>query len=261
MKKIIHISDLHFGAEEVKIVDALLSDINSLEPNLVIVSGDLTQRARSDQYIAAAEFLEKINSFQIVVPGNHDISLWNIFRRFFRPLKKFKKYISDEEFPIYKDEEMIIVGINSARSLTIKSGRISVEQIDHLKNIFCDVPEPRFKGVVVHHNLIPSPEVKKHKMLGRAGLFIQELDNCGIDMMFSGHLHKGYSGDVQKFYKDANSIIVAQAGTATSSRVRDEENSYNIVEVDADETIIKIMKFKNGNFVLNTTKSFKRENY
>ncbi|MBL1213323.1 MAG: metallophosphoesterase [Ignavibacteriae bacterium] len=261
MKKIIHISDLHFGTEEKKIVDALVHDINSACPDLLIVSGDLTQRAKSEQYIAAAEFLEKINFPQIVVPGNHDISLWNIFRRFFRPLKKFRKYISDEEFPIYKDEEMIIVGINSARSLTIKSGRISIKQIEHLKNIFCGVPEPRFKGVVIHHNLIPSPEVKKHKMLGRSGLFIKELNDCGIDMMFSGHLHKGYSGDVQKFYKDANSIIAAQAGTATSNRVRGEENSYNLIEVKSEETIIKIMRFKNEKYFLDTAKSFKRENF
>ena len=261
MKKIIHISDLHFGTEEEKIVNALLRDIKNKEPNLVIVSGDLTQRAKSNQYEAASAFLEKINCPRIVVPGNHDISLWNIFRRFFRPLKRFKKYINDEEFPIYKDDEMIIVGINSARSLTFKGGRISVKQIDHLKDVFCDVPEPHFKGVVVHHNLIPLPGVEKHKILGRAGLFIQKLNNCGIDIMFSGHLHIGYSGDVQKFYKDANSIIVAQAGTATSSRVRNEKNSYNIIKVSSGEIIIQIMKFQNDNFVLDTTKSFKRENF
>lgn len=261
MKKIFHISDIHFGAEDPEIVTKVLEDIACCNPDLVVISGDLTQRAKSAQYEAAADFLSKIEFPQIVVPGNHDISLWNIFRRFFRPLKKYKKYISDNEFPIFEDAEMTVLGINSARSLTIKSGRISLDQIKHIKNIFCDRPEPHFKAVVIHHNLIPSKEVKNHKLLGRAGIFLRELTDCGIDMIFSGHLHQGYSDDVQKFYKDSNSIIIAQAGTATSTRTRKEKNSYNLVEVYPGKITIKVNRFNGAEFFTETEKNFDRISY
>ncbi len=248
MKKIIHISDLHFGDEVPKAVDALLESIKYHEPDLVLVSGDLTQRARSKQYLAASEFLSKIDYPKIVVPGNHDISLWNIFRRFFNPLKKFQKYIDDEEFPAFEDEEMIVIGVNSARSLTIKSGRISTDQIDHLKNKFCGEPNSKFKGVVIHHNLIPSVNLKEHKSLGRVELFVEEMKDCGIDMIFSGHLHEGYSGDIKEFHKDSNSIIVVQAGTAASARIRKENNSFNLIEIYSDKIKIIIYGFDGESF-------------
>jgi 3',5'-cyclic AMP phosphodiesterase CpdA len=258
MKKIVHLSDLHFGTENPEIITAILNDIDTIVPDLVVISGDLTQRARSVQFEAAADFLNKINFPKIVVPGNHDISFWNIFRRFFKPLKRFQKHISNDEFPIYRDEEMIIVGVNSARSLTIMGGRISEKQIQHLKKIFCNTPEPRFKGIVIHHNLIPSPKVQTHKLLGRGELLISELKSCGADIIFSGHIHKFHSADVQKYFKDSDSILIVQAGTASSSRVRGENNSYNYLEIEPDKITINIMRFNGSIFVEENEKIYER---
>lgn len=259
MKKIVHISDLHFGAEDLNVLRELLENINNHNPNLVIISGDLTQRAKSEQYEDAADFLAQIKFPKIVVPGNHDISLWNLFRRFFNPLQRFKKYIHDDEFPFYEDNEITIVGINSARSLTIMDGRVSLSQIQHLKNIFCNKSEPQFKAIVIHHNLIPSTDIKSHKILGRAGLMIAELNDCGIDMIFSGHLHKYQSEDVQKYFKGSNSIIISQAGTATSSRTRGEKNSYNYVEVFPSKILINIMRFNGEKFIAEKEIVYNRE--
>lgn len=243
MKKIIHISDLHFGTQDNKIADILLKDISNYKPDLVVISGDLTQRAKSSQYEIASDFLAEIKCPYIAVPGNHDISLWNIFRRFFNPLKRFKKYITEQEFPTYIDEKMIVVGVNSARSLTIISGRIASKQIEYLKNYFCKIPEPIFKAIVIHHNLIPSDSIRSYKLMGRSSKFISQLKDCGIDMIFSGHIHQYYSGDVKKHYKDADSIILAQAGTAISSRTRREKNSYNHIKLDKEGITIKVMEY------------------
>ncbi len=258
MKKIIHISDLHFGMQDNKIAKILLTDINNYKPDLVVISGDLTQRAKSGQYEIASDFLAEIKCPYIAVPGNHDISLWNIFRRFFNPLKRFKKYITEQEFPTYTDENMIVVGVNSARSLTLISGRISNKQIEYLKNLFCKISEPIFKAIVIHHNLIPSDSIRSHKLMGRSSKFISQLKDCGINMIFSGHIHQYYSVDVNKHYKDADSIILAQAVTAISSRTSREKNSYNHIELNKDSITIKVMEYDEEKFAEERIHIYKR---
>lgn len=260
MKKIIHISDLHFGTQNNYLAEILLNDIKNYRPDLVVISGDLTQRAKSSQYEEAVDFLSQVNCQYIAVPGNHDISLWNIFRRFFKPLKRFQAHISDEEFPDYVDEKMAVVGINSARSLTIMGGRISDKQIAYLKKYFCDVPETKFKAIVVHHNLIPSENIRSHKIVGRSRKLISELKDCKIDMVFSGHIHQYYSGDVQRYYKDSDSIILVQAGTALSSRIRKDSNSYNHIEIDNELYKIKLMEYKGTEFLQEKLQIYRRKN-
>jgi len=259
MKKIIHISDLHFGTQNNYLAEILLNDIKNYRPDLVVISGDLTQRAKSSQYEEAADFLSKVKCPYIAVPGNHDISLWNIFKRFFKPLKRFQAHISDEEFPTYSDDSMEVVGINSARSLTIMGGRISEEQIKHLKDHFCKFPASKFKAIVVHHNLIPSDNIRSHKIVGRSRKLISELKDCGIDMIFSGHIHQYFSGDVQKFHKDSDSIILVQAGTALSSRTRRDKNSYNHIEIENEQYRIKLMEYKGKEFLQEKVQIYNRK--
>jgi len=260
MKRIVHISDLHFGKQDHSIVEHLLNDINRFNPNLVVISGDLTQRAKSKQYKEATDFLYKLDSPIIAVPGNHDISLWNVFRRFFNPLKRFRNYITDKEFPAYKDENMTILGVNSARSLTIMGGRLSKNQIDHLKDYFCKIPEAQFKGIVIHHNLIPSDNIRSRKLMGKSKKFLSELKECGIDMVFSGHIHQFYSGDIQTYFKDSDSIILVQAGTALYSRNRKDKNSYNYIEITNDVIKIRVMEYNGKCFYEEKELIYNRKN-
>ena len=260
MKKIIHISDLHFGTQNNTLAEILVYDIEHYKPDLVVVSGDLTQRAKSSQYEEAADFLSRLKCPYIAVPGNHDISLWNIFRRFFKPLKRFKTHVSDEEFPTYLDDEMTIVGINSARSLTIMGGRISERQIEYLKKYFCGVSDSKFKAIVIHHNLIPSNNMNSHKIVGRSRKFISEIKDCKIDMIFSGHIHQYYSGNIKSFYQDSDSIILVQAGTAVSSRIRKDGNSYNRIEIGDEIYVIKLMEYQENEFIQKSLHSYRRKN-
>lgn len=241
MKKIVHISDLHFGTVEKKIEKAILKDIKTLEPDLLIVSGDLTQRARGSQFRQAKKFLDQLDCKKIIIPGNHDIPLFNIFSRFLRALTNYKNIITTELSPFYRDETMAVLGINTARSLTWKSGRISIEQIEVLKDKLCSIDNSVFKIIVTHHPFIPPPGDLGIKLVGRSSKALRIIDKCSIDLLLAGHLHQGYNGDVRPFYPSQNSSIISvQAGTAISNRIRKEPNAFNVIEADKTHIMISV---------------------
>src|SRR5438309_1078181 len=132
MTPIAHLSDVHFGAHDPAIVAALEELLPQLKPDLVVVSGDFTQRARVEQYRLACEFLDRLERAGLTVlgvPGNHDIPLYDIARRFARPLHRYQRHIDNELCPWFENDQIAVLGINTARSLTFKDGRISHEQM------------------------------------------------------------------------------------------------------------------------------------
>jgi 3',5'-cyclic AMP phosphodiesterase CpdA len=116
MRTIVHLSDIHFGSVDTSVLGPLKETVKQIKPDLVAVSGDLTQRARSSQFIAARAFLDSLPKPQIVVPGNHDVPLYNVFSRFLTGLDKYRRYITDDLQPAYIDEEIAVFGVNTARS-------------------------------------------------------------------------------------------------------------------------------------------------
>src|ERR1044072_9441961 len=121
MKKIVHLSDLHFGRIDAGLVEPLVDAVNEAEPALVVVPGALTQRARAQQFEEARAFLDRLPKPQVIVPGNHDVPLYDVVERFARPLDKWRRFISEEVEATYEDEEMVGGGIKTARSLTSKA--------------------------------------------------------------------------------------------------------------------------------------------
>src|SRR6187401_1402656 len=130
MRRVVHISDLHFGRTDRQVVAALIRQTRELMADVFVVSGDLTQRARARQFHEARHFLDALDRPTIVVPGNHDVPLENLFDRFFRPFAKYRKYITEDLSPTFHDEELAVVGINTARSFTRASGSIDDRQIE-----------------------------------------------------------------------------------------------------------------------------------
>lgn len=254
MRTLVHISDLHFGTEEKSVAEDLLKDIDQLSPSLVIVSGDLTQRARNNQFIAAKEYLEKIKYPKLIIPGNHDIPLFDLFNRFFFPLKRFKKYIKEKTDSLYLDEEIAVFALNSARSFTWKNGRISIKQIEDIEKRFCPINDSIFKIIVTHHPFIPPPGDFGIALIGRSVKALNIIDKCKIDMLLAGHLHQGYSGDIRPYYPSRKrSVISAQAGTAISNRIREEPNAFNFISVDKNSIKIEIREWNGEKFVKTIT--------
>ena len=140
MRTLVHLSDLHFGRVDQALLGPLRELVERIAADVVVISGDLTQRAKVEEFEEARAFLDSLPGPQIIVPGNHDISLYNVFRRFMRPLARYKRYITDELEPVFIDDEIAVVGVNTARSLTIKDGRISHEQVAGLRARLAGLP-------------------------------------------------------------------------------------------------------------------------
>jgi 3',5'-cyclic AMP phosphodiesterase CpdA len=214
VRTIAHLSDLHFGTEERAIVRGLLDDLGRRAPALVVVSGDLTQRARRAQYRAARAFLDRLPAPWLAVPGNHDVPLYDVVRRLVDPLGRYRRFISGDLTPEYHDDEMTVIGLNSARAFTWKSGWLSSEQIAHLERRVCPLAPERFTVIVTHHPFIPPPG-EAHAgitLLGGAEDTLRVLDRCEADLLLAGHLHRGYSGDVRSYYPATSRSISPTPG-------------------------------------------------
>ena len=169
MRTVVHLSDLHFGRTNPAILGPLVKFVGEIKPDLVAVSGDLTQRARTGEFAAARDFLRAIPFPQIVVPGNHDVPLHNPFSRFLRKLDRYTRYITPDLQPVFADAEMVVVGVNTARAFTWKDGRINRGQLRQLRNALQETPEDRTKIVVTHHPF-DLPAGASGRVVGRSRL-------------------------------------------------------------------------------------------
>lgn len=235
MRTIVHLSDLHFGRTDGEIIQPLIDTVTRLDPHLVVVSGDLTQRARTGEFQAARRFLDALPQPQIVVPGNHDVPLYDIYSRFVRPLKQYRRHISDDAEPTYVDSEIAVVGVNTARSLTFKDGRINIAQITDISHRLRAIDRHVVKIIVTHHPFDLPAEYHEDQLVGRAPLAMKTLADCGADLLLAGHLHTSHAGNTDARYGMVGySALVVQAGTATSTRGRGETNSFNVIRASTD---------------------------
>jgi len=238
MARIAHLSDIHFGANDPNIVAATIDWLTEKRPDLVIISGDLTQRAREKQFQDAANYLGALRQNGLpllVIPGNHDVPLYDVFRRFASPLGRYKRYIAHDLCPWVETDEVAVLGINTARSLTIKDGRINEQQMQLIRQRFNNVTPDKTRILVTHHPLFALPIGRGNELGEAAGRHqdaLQAINDAGIHISLAGHFHRTYAEAARKMVAAAGPTLVIQAGTATSTRLRNQEpQSFNWLHV------------------------------
>jgi len=248
MLTLLHISDLHFGPPYAPAAgEALLRSAAELQADVIVASGDFTQRAKTDQFAAARAFLDRLPKVPlVVVPGNHDIPLFRVFERLFKPYDLYRRYISNELDNVIRRDDAVIVALNTTSPLrAITNGRIEPWQLDLCEAAFGAAPQGAAKIVVAHHHFAPAPDYdKKDDVMRRAKEALDRFAALGVDLILGGHLHRGYIGnslDVYPGRERASGIIIVQSGTTTSQRGRArerEKNSFNLVKIGPDLTWI-----------------------
>jgi 3',5'-cyclic AMP phosphodiesterase CpdA len=239
MRTVVHLSDLHFGRIDPAILEPLVEFIRGVKPDLVAISGDLTQRARTHEFLAAKEFLEAIPFPQIVVPGNHDVPLYNLLSRFTRSLDRYTRYVTGDLQPSYADPEIVVVGVNTARAWTWKDGRINRSQLEKLRAVLQAAPSQATKIVVTHHPF-DLPAGAAGRVVGRSHLAMKTLAACRVDLLLAGHFHIADTSQTAKRYNmPGYSAIIVSSGTSTSTRGRGHPNSFNIIRIEEPEIAIE----------------------
>jgi 3',5'-cyclic AMP phosphodiesterase CpdA len=258
MKTIAHISDLHFGRTDADVLEDLKLAVISAKPDLVVVSGDLTQRARSHEFAAARDFLKQLPQPQIVVPGNHDVPLYNVLKRWLMPLTGYRRYITQNLSPFYAEGEIAVLGINTARALTLKNGRINRAQIAHACEIFARLPSGMVRMVVTHHPFALPERTSHRAIVGRARRAMRAFAACKVDIVLSGHLHVSQAVTSEVLYAGSHTALLVQAGTATSSRRRHEANAFNLLHVNGETVVVERLSWANNAFVPIAHERFRR---
>ena len=236
MRRLVHLSDLHFGRDRPELLDPLIEAINDLSPDLVAISGDLTQRARPAQFQEAKDFIARLTPPVMVVPGNHDVPLHNLFMRLFMPWRNYRKWISKELEPFVEDDEMIVVGVNTVDPLSWQRGWFSRRAIARVCGAFQETRGRRARLVVAHHPMEHLPGQKKKLMRG-AERAIDELSECNADIILSGHLHTWRATTFAE-RTGRNAILQIHAGTGLSTRVRGEPNDFNLIGIEGNKVSV-----------------------
>lgn len=253
MVTIAHISDLHFGREVPEVVEALAAELNRAPPDLMAVSGDLTQRARVREYQAARAFLDRLPQPLLVVPGNHDVPV-NPFRRLFAPWAHWQRWISPELEPVIHAEHFCAIGVNSARRAGMyfdwSRGRINMEQLKQTEAALGACRKALYI-VVAHHPFLLTEASAHRRTISRGKLALPRLLKAEVDLILGGHVHLAFSGVV-------DGIVVAQTGTSVSSRLKGEPNSYNRIRADKEVIEIDNMVWQESRFVCAGTARFRK---
>jgi 3',5'-cyclic AMP phosphodiesterase CpdA len=242
MLRLLHISDLHFGPPYMERVgEAVQRLAPELNPDIIVASGDFTQRAKTAQFAQAKEFLGRLPDVpKVAIPGNHDVPLYRVAERVRDPHGLYRQYISNELDRTWHFDEATIVGIDStAPRRAISNGRIQAAQLDFCAEAFASSPNGAAKIVVAHHHFTPAPDHERDQTMPKAKRAMKRFVEMGVDMILGGHLHRSYIGDSLDFYPSLRSghqgIIIVQCGTTTSRRGRERErNSLNAIEITPD---------------------------
>ena len=227
MSVVLHISDTHFGTEQPRVVEALVALAAQQRPDVVVLSGDITQRARPAQFRAAKAFVDRLGAPVVAVPGNHDIALFDLWARFTRPYARYAKAFGAELEPVHAAPDLLVVGVNTTRAWRHKHGEVSAAQIDRVASLLAAAGAQQLRVVVVHQPAAVTRAEDHVNLLRGHQAALRAWSAAGADLVLGGHIHLPYTLAQHGL---ARRLWVVQAGTAVSSRIRLEApNSVNIL--------------------------------
>jgi 3',5'-cyclic AMP phosphodiesterase CpdA len=251
MTVLLHISDTHFGTEEPPVVAALQALVRDQQPQAVILSGDITQRARRAQFAAARKFCDSLGVQRLLtLPGNHDIPLYNVAARIVSPYGGYKACFGDELEPELEFADVLVIGVNTTRPERHKDGEVSPAQVRRVVERLRDAPRGKLRVVVTHQPAcVMRPEDEKDRLHGGEQA-VQAWARAGADLVLGGHIHLPYVSDACAIAdsRTQRPLYCIQAGTALSHRVRHgSPNSVNVIRwsppADGDARICQVERW------------------
>jgi 3',5'-cyclic AMP phosphodiesterase CpdA len=262
--RICHLSDLHFGHHDPHLASGLAADLTSQTPDLVIISGDFTQLGTAAEFRAARAFLDTLNTPVFAVPGNHDVPAQNLLRRFIDPYGYYRRYIAAELEPTLDLGNIVIAGLKTSRrvraELNWAHGSLSHSQLTRLEQRFAKTSPTALRVVVAHHPLMqPDAEVQKPmRLVRRADEALETFSKLGVRLVLSGHFHLSYvrqHGGLDRVKQDAPTglreaaqvpILVAQASSTISTRLRGDTNAYNLIDIESGRISVTVREWLDG---------------
>ncbi len=234
MSVLLQISDPHFGTEQPPVVAALLALVERLRPDVCLLSGDITQRARRNQFAAARRFVDRLAPARVlVIPGNHDIPLFDLPARLCWPYRNFRTAFGDALEAELASDDLLVLALNTTRPRRRKHGEVSPEQVERVARRLRDAPVDQLRIVVTHQPAaVPDPR-ETHNLLRGRDQALRPWAEAGADLLVGGHIHLPYVIDLRARLGLPRRLWCVQAGTATSHRTRAGlPNSVNLIRYD-----------------------------
>ena len=271
---ILHASDLHFGKPHRPAVsEAILGFVEERDPDAIVLSGDLTQRAKAAEYRAARRFLERLAPRPVVVTaGNHDVPLYRVWERLFAPYRNYRRHI-DDRLDSIRDldagepavtDPARFVALNSSTPLAaIVNGRLGRRQLDFAATAFAQAEPGSLRILVVHHHLLVPPDSDPVPRLPGSSRVLELAWQWGVDLILSGHIHQSWLGCAGAPGEEGEGVPVIIAGTASSNRGRGREtgrNSINLISVrkSLSEAITYLYSGDSGRFIPTDSRRYPR---
>lgn len=227
MSVLLHLSDTHFGTEQPQVVEALVTLAAQQRPDVVVLSGDITQRARPAQFRAAKALVDRLGAPALVIPGNHDIALFDLWARLTKPYKRFATVFGSDLEPVHNSPDWLVVGVNTTRARRHKHGEVSGPQIARVARLLATATPEQLRVVAVHQPAaVPHAGEQANLLRGHAEA-ARAWAHAGADLVLGGHIHLPFTLPLHGL---ARRLCVVQAGTAVSSRTRPGvPNSVNVL--------------------------------